>query len=256
MLQLWRHRLESQTGGQQSTREYKSVLVLSVSSTHEPIGELTSLFHVETGIHVSISTGGSNALASQVMAGVPADMFLSANTRWAETVEKNRLASGHRPLMGNRLVMVVPSGNPGGITTPQSLMRGKTRYVAIAGEDVPAGLYAEQALRHAGVYDSLVSTNRIARGQNVDLTLGYVERGEAEAGVVYATDARAARHIEVVYSFPEESHDAIVYSVMMLKNRGENQQARLFYDYLFSPKALEVFMRHGFLALDPEVAGF
>jgi molybdate transport system substrate-binding protein len=151
-------------------------------------------------------------------------------------------------LLSNRLVIVVPRSNPARVTVPEDLLSGRVRRVALAGEKTPAGIYAEQALRKYGVYDRMIAANRIARGAHVRLTLGFVLAGEAEAGVVYATDARAAgKHLEVVFTFPEDAHQPIIYSLVLLKSSKIHDASRRVYDYLRSAQAHAVFKQHGFL---------
>jgi molybdate transport system substrate-binding protein len=222
------------------------LLILAAASTTDPIEELAAAFEAETGTAVRVTTGASNALARQLVAGVPGDLFLSANAEWAEAVEREGLAVESRPLLGNRLVIVTPRGNPAGIASPGDLLGERVQRIALAGEKVPAGLYAEQALRHAGVLAGLVENNRIARGQNVRLTLGFVETGEAEAGIVYATDARASQKVDVVHTFPPEAHAAIVYPLVLLKSPRSDGAGRRFLDFLFTSAATAVFERHGF----------
>jgi molybdate transport system substrate-binding protein len=138
------------------------------------------------------------------------------------------------------LVLVVPRGNPAGVHGPGDLARPEVRRVALAGERVPAGKYATQALRAAGVFDRLT----IARAQHVRAALTWVETGEAQAGVVYATDARASGRAMVVHTFAPETHDPIVYPAVLL-SRGE--AARRFYAFLAGDEARAILDRHGFV---------
>ena len=225
-----------------------SVLLLAAASTTDAVGEIGAAFEKESGTTVKISTGGSNALANQIMAGVPGEVFLSANEKWAAAIVAEGLAQETRPLLSNRLVIVTPRGNPARITAPADLLTDRLRHLVLAGEKTPAGMYAEQALRHAGAYDRLVADGRIARGRDVRLTLGFVETYEAEAGIVYFTDARASDRVEVVFTFPAKAHDPIVYPLVLLKSSGNPDGGRRLFDYLSSGPALDVFRRHGFLA--------
>ncbi len=222
------------------------VLLLAAASAIDAATELAAAFEKKTGVRVRVSTGASNALAAQIIAGVPGEVFLSANPKWAGAVEEKGLALESRPLLTNRLVIVVPKGNPAGVASPADLLGAKVRRVALAGEKVPAGMYAEQALRHAKVYDRLLKDNRIARGQDVRVALRYVETGEAEAGVVYATDARSSGKVVVVSTFPPESHEQVVYPLVLLKSSGDAATGRKLFNFLTSPEALAVFEKHGF----------
>lgn len=224
----------------------QSVLVLAAASTAEALEAVGRQFHEETGIKVRINPAASNALAAQILAGAPADLFLSASRAWADNVQKAGQALAVRPLLSNDLVLVVPRGNPAGVTSPRDLASDRVPMVALAGEQVPAGQYAEQVLRSLGLYDNLVAQNRIARGQDVRSTLSYVERGEAEAGIVYATDAKLSDLVETITTLPADRHDEIVYPLVLLKESARNPAARRFHDYLFTEPARAVFRRYGF----------
>lgn len=225
------------------------VLLLAAASTNDAVAELARLFESQTGAVVRVSPAGSNALANQILSGAPGDVFLSASEQWADAVVKEGYAVERRALLSNRLVIIVPLGNPAGITSPMDLLGKNVARLALAGEKVPAGTYAEQVLRHANVYETLVKENRIARGQDVRLTLGYVEAGEAEAGIVYATDARASGKVEVVHTFAADSHEQIAYPLVLLKSANSDGVGRRFYEFLLGDEAAHIFEKHGFTPL-------
>ena len=225
------------------------VVVLAAASTADAVREAADAFTREMGFEVEVSAAASNALAKQVLAGAPADVFLSASREWAEAVQDAGLAVESRELLRNDLVLVVPRGNPAGIASPSDLTGNRVRRVALAGEAVPAGKYAQQTLEAAGVYDALVAENRVARGEDVRQALFYVETGEAEAGVVYATDAAASAKVEVIFTFPADSHELIVYPLVVLKT-GNTASARVavraFSAFMSSATAHDIFLKRGF----------
>ena len=114
-------------------------------------------------------------------------------------------------LLTNQLVIVVPSGNPGDVREPKDLLSDKVKKIALAGEKVPAGMYAEQALTKLDLLPQLTAAQKIVRGQDVRNTLSFVERGEAEAGIVYSTDVRIASGVTTAHEFDASLHDEIVY---------------------------------------------
>jgi molybdate transport system substrate-binding protein len=222
-------------------------LVASVAaSTTEVIKELNQQFQKDAGIEVTINAGPSNALAAQILAGAPADVFLSASTEWADKLEKEGHSSAKVELLTNRLVAVVPKGNPAGVHEPKDLAAASVKKIALAGENVPAGKYADQALTKLGLLEPLSGTKKIVRGEDVRATLSFVERDEAEAGVVYATDARAVPGVEVAFEFDPKLHEKIVYVLVLLKNEPANPAARRYYDFLRSPQASAAFEQSGF----------
>lgn len=218
-------------------------LIASVAaSATEAMEDLGEQFHEQTGIEVKSNAGPSNGLATQILEGAPADVFLSASRQWADQLEANNRAVARVDLLTNRLVAVVPAGNPANVHAPEDLKSSSVAKVALAGENVPAGAYADQALARLG----LVEANKVVRAQDVRGALSYVERGEAEAGVVYATDVRAANGVEAAFTFETSTHDEIVYVLVLV---GESEAARELFDFLQSDQADETFRGLGFTPL-------
>jgi molybdate transport system substrate-binding protein len=233
----------------QSDAQYASLVFSVAASTTDAANKLAERFKVESGIEVKVNPGPSNSLATQILAGAPADLFLSASKQWSEKVIDEGQATADVELLTNRLVIVVPKGNPAGIQSPDDLANASVKNIALAGEAVPAGQYAEQALTKLGLYKKLNEQHRIVRGQDVRAALAFVERGEAEAGIVYATDAKVAPKVEVAYEFDPSMHDEIVYVLVLLRAANENPAAKEFYDFLQSEDAETVFEEFGFARL-------
>jgi molybdate transport system substrate-binding protein len=234
---------------EQNTRP---VVLSAAASTKELMEELSGQFQKESGAHVQLNLGGSNSLATQIINGSPADLFLSADPEWVTAVAEAGLVEEQVPLLVNRLVIVTPRGNPAGVTTPSDLSRDSVKHLALAGESVPAGKYADQALRTLGILDQLVHSKKIVRGQDVRVSLSYVERAEAEAGIVYATDAIASRNVEVVYQFDPKTHDPIIYVLARLRHARQNPQAAELYSFLQSTQADSALESRGFHRPGPD----
>lgn len=227
----------------------KRPLTISIAaSTKEVVEQLVAEFTRETGVEVAVNAGSSSSLAAQIAAGAPVDLFLSASQSWADTVAKSRAISASRPLLSNRLVLVVPAGNPAQVKEPSDLLSERVTRVALAGEKVPAGVYAGQALSKLELLESLDTAGKIARGQDVRSTLGFVARGEAEAGIVYATDTQGVAGVETVHEFDPTLHEPIVYVLVLLKGGegGEPADSKRLFDFLVSPKALAEYHRYGY----------
>jgi molybdate transport system substrate-binding protein len=227
-----------------------TVLCAVAASTKDALEEAVAAFTMDTGIKVKLNADDSSKLATQITHDAPADLFLSANEKWAEFVKDEGFATESVPLLGNRLVIVVPNGNPAGVAKPEDLTKEAVKRVAVAGSTVPAGIYARQALTRLQLWDELAKEKKVVAGENVRVTLTYVERGEAEAGVVYATDAGISKKVEAVYTFESTTHDPIVYPLVLLKAGEKNEGARKFYEYLQSPAASAIFQKYGFTRLD------
>lgn len=230
----------------------RPLMVSAATSTKDVVEELTRQFATEQKTTVKVNAGASNTLASQIIAGAPVDLFISANQQWADAVDKKGLALGSRKLLTNKLVLVVPKGNSAKVKEPADLKSDRVKRVALAGEKVPAGIYADQALKHLNLTDDLAREKKIARGQDVRGTLVFVERGEAEAGIVYSTDAAISQKVEVVYEFDPKTHDEIVYVLVLLKGDDSHPQAKKLFDFLQSASAEKIYVKWGFSMLAAE----
>jgi molybdate transport system substrate-binding protein len=227
------------------------VLVSAAASTKEVMETLAGEFAKKSKATIKINPGPSSGLASQIIEGAPADLFLSANREWAKKVAEAELAESPKELLTNKLVLIVPKGNPAKIKEPKDLLAASVKKIALAGEKVPAGEYANQALTRLELLDKLSSGKKIARAQDVRGALSFVERGEAEAGIVYSTDAIVASGVQVVYEFDPKLHEEIVYVLVLLKHGSKNAAARSFFDYLQSDDAAAVYAKAGFSRFKP-----
>jgi molybdate transport system substrate-binding protein len=230
------------------------LLISAAASTKEVMEAVTAKFQTDTGTEVKVNLGPSSGLAAQIEAGAPADLFLSANQQWADEVQKTGHADATDRLLTNQLVMVVPKGNPAGVKQPQDLLSRKVKKIALAGEKVPAGMYADQSLTKLNLLKRLTDGGKIVRGQDVRSALAYVERGEAEAGIVYSTDVASAPDVVQVYKFDSKLHDEIVYVLVLLKNGSPNPAAKQLFDYLQTAKADDIYAKFGFERLHPTAA--
>jgi molybdate transport system substrate-binding protein len=225
------------------------VIVSAAASTKDVLEALVKEFQSDPKADIKINTGPSNGLANQILNGAPADLFLSASEQWAKEVETGGQAESLVRLLTNKLVLVVPKDNPADVHEPKDLLSAKMKKLALAGEKVPAGTYGDQSLTKLDLLKKLTDDGKIVRGQDVRTALAYVERGEVEAGIVYSTDVAAAANVKTVYEFDPDSHDEIVYVLVLLKHGAQNEAARKLYDFLQSPEADKIYTPFGFSRL-------
>ena len=227
--------------------------VFAAASLREALDEQVGNFEADTGRRVVVSYAGSNALAKQIEAGAPADVFLSADVDWLDYLDqRNLMRPGSRiNLLRNRLVLISPSDSyqslriAPGFDLAGALGRGR---LAMANPDsVPAGKYGRDALRALKVWATVES--RIARAENVRAALVLVARGEVPFGIVYATDALAEHKVRIVDTFPENTHAPIVYPVAIVAT-SRSPYAQRFIDILTSPAARAIWVRRGFALAD------
>lgn len=213
------------------------VLVLAAASTTDAMKETAALFNKQTGHTIQYSFASSGALARQIQSGVQVDLFLSANKKWMDTLEKDGLIDleTRSNLMKNRLVMIAPLGQP-----PHKIGRLAVGDI----RSVPAGMYAREALEHSGEFEQL--RPKMVMAANVRAALMFVERGEVDAGIVYATDAKASSRVEIVSMYPEESHSPICYPAAVCRSAKHLDAAKEFLEFLKSSDGMKIFEKYGF----------
>lgn len=201
--------------------------VLAAASLTDVLPRAGAAWQAAGGQGITWSFEASSRLAAQLAAGAPADLFFSADAAWMDEVAARGLIQpGSRvDLLGNALVAVVPTSATARPATPQALAAVEGP-VALAGETVPAGRYAQEALRHAGVWGAVAP--RVVSGENVRAVLAWVARGEASWGVVYATDARVEPRVATALTFPAGSHAPIVYPAAVTAEAGQGEAAARF----------------------------
>ena len=228
------------------------VTVFAAASLKTALEEAARPFTAQTGISVRFSFAASSALARQIEAGAPADLFISADVDWMDYVAARNLVrpDTRRDLLGNRIVLVAPADGPAAVDLKPgaldlALKGGRLSVASVA--TVPAGRYGRAALESLGLWGEV--SGRLAEAENVRAALAFVARGETPLGVVYATDAAAEPRVKVVARFPEGSHPPIVYPAALTTTARGDEPAR-FLAALRSPAAVARFTRDGFTVLD------
>jgi molybdate transport system substrate-binding protein len=224
----------------------EEVLIGAAVSLKEPLVAIAKRFEaVHAGSHVQLAFGASNALAAQARAGAPMDLLVSADEQSVDVVAAAGLVhAGRRAVIaGNRLVVVVMPGLAARVTGPNDLKRPELRRVAIGGPRVPAGEYAREWLTRAGLIDAL--TPRLVTTEHVRAALAAVDTGNAEAAIVYATDARAAKSAKLAFAIPDAEQPRIVYVAALLRAK---PLAEAFFEALRSAESRRTLEAAGFLA--------
>jgi molybdate transport system substrate-binding protein len=219
--------------------------IYAAASLGDVLRALQTPFERIRDSHVIASLGASNTLAQQIREGAPPGVFVSASAEWMDQVEKWDLVEpGTRvDLLGNSLVVVVPKDAKLRPSNLDDLADAKYAHVALADpEHVPAGKYAKAALEKSGLFERVRA--RVVAAQDVRMALAYVERGECDAGIVYATDAAASGKVDVALRVPPDLHPKITYPMALV--RGSNRRAHELYEFLKSDAAWPVFEKAGF----------
>lgn len=224
-------------------------LVLAAASLQESLTAAADAWAAQGHSRPTISFAASSALARQIEAGAPADLFISADEEWMDYVALKALL---RPatrvsFLTNQLILIAPRDSrialrlaPG---VPLARALGDRRLAIADPAAVPAGRYAKAALTSLGAWPSVEP--KLARTENVRAALALVERGEAPLGIVYATDARASTKVRVVGQFSAASHPPISYPVALLATAA-SPDAEPFRRFLISSPGRAIFRRFGF----------
>lgn len=226
-------------------------LVLAAASLQESMNAAADAWAARHHERPVISFGGSSALARQIEAGAPADLFVSADQDWMDELARNGaiVTASRITFLGNRLVLIAPAATARPVVIKRGValaaLLGDGR-LAMADAAVPAGKYGQQALTALGIWGAVGP--KVARADNVRAALALVERGAAPYGIVYATDAFASKAVKIVGVFPEASHPPIRYPVALLKTAPNAAAAEQFRRFLISSAGKAIFRRYGFVA--------
>jgi molybdate transport system substrate-binding protein len=226
------------------------VIVFAASSLQNALDDAVKAYTADTGKVVTVSYGGSSALAKQIEQAAPADIFFSADLAWMKDLHDKNLtvADTEKSILGNEIVLVAPKDSSATTTIAPGFdlgaVLGTDGKLAMANVDsVPAGKYGKAALEKLGVWDKVAA--QVVQADNVRAALAFVSKGEAPAGIVYQTDANAEPGVKVIGTFPADTHPPIVYPVALLA-ASTNPDARDFLAYLESDKAKPAFEKQGF----------
>lgn len=202
-------------------------------------------------VKLSLNIGGSGALKQQILQGAPVDLFIAADSKTMDELAAAGAIdpTSRRNLLSNQLVLVARPGGP--VRDWADLSKPAVKFVAIGNPaTVPVGRYAQATLTHLQLWRAIEP--KLVLGQDVRQVLAYTATGNADAGVVYATDARQNSAVQTVAIAPEQSHPPIVYPAAVLKRSTQPAAARSLLDFLGQPTAQQVFQRYGFRLMPPQ----
>jgi molybdate transport system substrate-binding protein len=225
-----------------------NLLVSAAASLKDTMEEIKTVYQQsKPGVNINYNFGASGALLQQIQQGAPADIFIFAAKKQVDTLEQSgQLAPGTRAVLAkNRLVLVVPK-NVAGVNSFYNLTGNNIKKIAI-GEprSVPAGQYGEQVLKKLGIFEKV--KGKFVYANNVRQVLAAVESGNADAGLVYRTDAKISDKVKTVVSADEKYHSPITYPMGVLKSSKNAAAAKDFVQFLSSEQAKSVLTKYGFL---------
>ncbi len=224
------------------------VTVFAAASLTDAMREIAQTYEAGTGDTLRLNLGASSTLARQIKAGAPADVFFSADEAKMDDLAADGLIAidTRRSLLSNTLVIVVGNEDAPAIATPADLATPAVRRIALAEtQTVPAGIYAREYLEKLGLWTAV--SGKVVPMQNVRATLAAVEAGNADAGIVYKTDALTSKKTRIAFEVPPADGPGISYPVAAMKDSKNAAAARRLVEFLASREARAIFVRHGFL---------
>ncbi|WP_434361750.1 molybdate ABC transporter substrate-binding protein [Parasalinivibrio latis] len=224
----------------------KDITVFAAASMTNALNQIVDIYNKDHADKAVVSYASSSTLARQISQGAPADIYISANERWMDYLQKQGLLNDRRDLAANELVIVSSLDNVKKVVPDAKGIEDINKAGRIAVGDpqhVPAGIYARQTLESLGVWNKV--QNNLARANNVRSALALVERGESPYGIVYETDAEAAKNVHIVAVFPSSLHTPITYPAAMI-GKEPSKEVKAFYQFLNSAQAGKILQQHGF----------
>ena len=231
----------------------KNVVILAAASLKNALDDASTAWTKQSGKTTKISYAASSQLAKQIEAGIPADLFISADVPWVDYVAERKLIKpGSRfDFLGNEIVLIARKDSKIDLRIDKDFALraalGEGRLAMANVDTVPAGKYGKASLQALGVWSSVA--DRVAQAENVRMAMTLVSRGEAPLGIVYRTDAAVDSNVRIVGTFPASSHPPIIYPMALLAS-STNPDAEALVAYLKSSQARPFFEKQGFTVLE------
>jgi len=225
------------------------ILVSAAISLKEAFNDIANLYKLRTGTRVTFNFGASGELEKQIEAGAPVDVFASAGEKEMQELQTEGLIdpASRTDFVRNSLVLVAPVGSKLRLHSFRDLAQPQVRKIAIGDpQTVPAGRYARQLLENDHLWPKIEP--RIVFAENVRQVLDYVDHGEVDAGVVYATDVGIAHSkVSVVAHVSSGGYDPVLYPIAVVKGSRNPGAAQGFVEFVLSPAGMNVLKKYGFL---------
>ena len=189
------------------------------------------------------SFAGSDELAMQIREGAPVDVYAAASSKYPQELYDENLVEEPVTFASNRLVLIVPRENPGGIESVEDVRQAGTKLV-VAAEGVPVGDYTRTVLETLGLSEAL--DNVVSNEDDVKGVASKVALGEADAGFVYATDVTPVADRVRAIELPDDAQPPIEYQVAVVVGTDQEDAARAFVDMLGSQAGRHALTQAGF----------
>ena len=228
-------------------KQSAELLVFSGAGLTNVVTELAEIYEAENNIDIKLNFASSGTLARQIEQGAQPSVYISANEKWVDYLINLDLVvpESKEKVVGTSMAVIVPADSEKDtITFLDDFPEQFNGRLSIGDpKHVPAGDYAWKAIESGGYADALA--DRMLPAKDVRSALMVVELGEVEMGIVYKTDALKSQKVKIVSIVPDELHPPIGFYASILKNKN-NEQTQLFYNFLTSKEAKDIWIKHGF----------
>jgi molybdate transport system substrate-binding protein len=223
------------------------ITVFAAASLNDVLAAAANDFKTETGTEVIVSLAASSALAKQLEEGAPAQVFISADEKWMDYVQDKGLIDPVSRVIVARNELVIAVAAASKLEGDAAAILGTEKFAMGDPENVPAGKYGKASLEKLGLWEFLKGNAVYA--ENVRAALAFVDKGELNAAIVYASDAFVDKSVKAALVFDPATHPAIVYPAAVMKDGGA--QAMSFIDFLSGEKGQKLFVDKGFKPASP-----
>ena len=221
--------------------------ISAAASLTDVMDELIAVYQDEfPNVTIIPTYDSSGTLQTQIEEGAPADLFLSAAQKQMDSLEEEGLidSGSRKDLLINKVVLITPKDSEADITSFEDAAGDKVSMIAIGNDTVPVGQYTQEIYTNLGLWDEVSAKANL--GENVRAVLSWVESGDVDCGIVYATDAATSENVSIVCEAPADSHQPVVYPASVLAESSNPNAAGEFLDFLSSDTAVQAFENAGF----------
>lgn len=226
-----------------------TLTISAAASLEDALGEIQKLYTKDNpNVKFTDNFGASGTLQQQIEQGAPTDIFFSAGKTQVDALNTEGLlvTSSIKNIVKNEVVLVIPKNSTLTIKNFNSLTDASVKKIALGEpKTVPAGKYGLDVLTSLKISDAVKS--KIVYAKDVKEVLAWVESGNADAGIVYTTDAKISKKVEIVATAPKGSHEDIVYPAALVKSSKNTAESKKFLEFLSSSSAKSIFKKYGFI---------
>lgn len=226
----------------------KEIYIVAAASMTDAVKEIGANYEKQhPDVKLVYNFGSSGALQSQIEQGAPADVFISAAQKQMDALEEKNLIdkSTRRDLLENKVVLIVPKDSSLALQDFADVAGDTVEKIALGEpKSVPVGQYSEEIFTNLNVLDKVKA--KAVYASDVRQVLGWVETGEVDCGIVYATDAAISDKVKVLLTAPADTHKPVIYPAAMVSSSQNPEIAKDFLAFLNEDEQKAILEKYGF----------